>query len=160
MARVEKGKVRQMPDRKSMRIAVDFDGTLATRGWPEINDGTRWNDRLARWLTKRRAMGDTVVLWTCRENYGGIKYEDRPYLNSAVQFCTRHQMFFDSVNRNVGEAYGEYQLNSMRFGRKVVADLYIDDRSLPFDPEGRLAGLWWRLYLFLIDRKLARMAKK
>ena len=143
--------------RKRMRIVVDFDGTLATRSWPVLGDGSRWNRVLGDWLRKRKAMGDHVSLWTCRENYGGIRYPDHEYLNDAVRFCTRHQLFFDSVNRNVGEEFGEYQLGSMRFGRKICADVYIDDRSLPFDPEGRLAGLWWRLYLWLMDRKLSKL---
>ena len=158
--RKSRGKARLMPDRKPMRIVVDFDGTLATGSWPEINSGTRWNSVLYRWLQKRKAMGDTVSLWTCRENYGGLRFPDRPYLNEAVQFCTRNLLFFDSVNRNVGEEYGEYQLDSRRYGRKICADAYIDDRSLPFNPEGRLAGIWWRMYLFFMDRKLDRMSKK
>ena len=153
------GNVPITPDRKRMRIVVDFDGTLATKSWPTLDDNSVWNDVLATWLCKRRLMGDYISLWTCRENYGGVKFPDHEYLNDAVRFCTKHRFFFDAVNRNVGEEFGEYQLGSKRFGRKVCADVYIDDRSLPFDPEGKLAKVWWRLYLWMLDRKLAKMSK-
>lgn len=148
-----------MEERKGARIAVDFDGTLASKSWPTIDNGTVWNDVLANWLKKRKANGDFLMLWTCRENYGGVKYPDHAYLNDAVRCCTRHQLFFDGVNRNVGEAFGEYQLGTNRYGRKLCADIYIDDRSLPFNPEGRFARFFWRVYLWLMDRKLAKMAK-
>lgn len=145
---------------KPLRIAVDFDGTLAFGSWPEINDGTRWNTLLGDWLQKRRSMGDEIILWTCRENYGGIRFPDKEYLNDAVQFCTRNRMFFQSVNRNVGEVFGEYLEGSMRYGRKVSADLYIDDRGMVFDMGGRFSRWKWKLYLWLADRKLAKMEQK
>lgn len=146
--------------RRTARIAVDFDGTIATRSWPDIDKDTRVNRVLVDWLKKRRnEYGDELMLWTCRENYGGLRFPDREYLNDAVQFCTRNCLFFQGTNRNPGEAYGEYLSGSKNWGRKLCADAYIDDRSLPFDPDGRLAGLWWRLYLFLMDRKLAKMGR-
>lgn len=144
--------------RKKAKIAVDFDGTIATRSWPEVDKNTKVNSVLANWLRKRRNMGDDLILWTCRENYGGIQYPDREYLNDAIRFCTRNMLFFQGTNRNVGEAYGEYLSGSKNWGRKVCADIYIDDRSLPFSPDSPLAGLWWRIYLFLLDRKLAKMS--
>jgi len=140
-------------------IAVDFDGTLATGAWPEINGDTRWNGVLADWLKERIRKGDHVILWTCRENYGGIRFEDREYLNEALKLCTRNHMFFSSVNRNYGEDYGEYLSGTMRYGRKVLADVYIDDHSLPFDPKGRMAKLFWKVYLWMMARKLKKMKR-
>ena len=148
-----------MEERQRARIAVDFDGTLARKSWPSIDKDTVWNDVLCAWLQKRKAMGDYVMLWTCRENYGGIRFPDHEYLNDAVRMCTRHMLFFDGVNRNVGEAFGEYLSGTERYGRKLCADVYIDDRSLPFSPDGRLARFYWKVYLWLMDRKLAKMAK-
>lgn len=146
-------------EKKRVRIAVDFDGTLARKSWPDINDNTVWNSVLSDWLMKRKAQGDYVMLWTCRENYGGIRFPDKEYLNDAVRCCTRHQLFFDGVNRNVGEAFGEYLSGTEKYGRKLCADVYIDDRSLPFNPDGKFARFFWKVYLWLMDRKLAKMEK-
>lgn len=147
----------QQERKRRAKIAVDFDSTLALYAWPEINKNTVWNGVLARWLKKHRDRGDYLMLWSCRENYGGLLFPDHEYLNDAIRYCTRHQLFFDGVNRNVGEAFGEYLSGTEKYGRKLMADVYIDDRSLPFNPRGCLAGLYWRIYLWLMDRKLARM---
>lgn len=140
--------------RTPARIAVDFDGTLATKSWPGPDSATRLNGYLARWLARRRKMGDSVVLWTCRENFGGVNYPDDSYLDRALEYCRKHGIEFDGVNCNAGEQPGDYERRM--YSRKVSADAYIDDRGLPFDPEGPLAGLWWRLFLFLLDRRLRR----
>jgi hypothetical protein len=147
----------QGESRRHARIAVDFDGTLARKSWPVIDKDTVWNDVLDSWLKRHKARGDYVMLWTCRENYGGIRFPDHEYLNDAIRCCTRHQLFFDGVNRNVGEAFGEYLSGTEKYGRKLCADVYIDDRSLPFNPDGRFARFFWRTYLWLMDRKLARL---
>ena len=62
--------------RRHARIAVDFDGTLARKSWPVIDKDTVWNDVLDSWLKRHKARGDYVMLWTCRENYGGIRFPD------------------------------------------------------------------------------------
>lgn len=153
-----RNQVRSQRSGRPLTIAVDFDGTLATGTWPDINDSSEWNQVVAGWLRKRMLMGDRIVLWTCRENYGGRDYEDREYLNLAVQYCTRHQMFFDAVNRNIGETPGEFLAGSGRFGRKICADVYLDDHSVPFRVNSTFSWLWWKIYLWLMDRKLEKVA--
>ena len=134
---------------KSNVIAVDFDGTMAFNSWP-LSDSTKINMVLLHWLQKRKEMGDIIILWSCRENYGGKWYEDHPYLNDALQFCHRNGFFFDNVNKNEDEADDERHL----YGRKISADFYIDDRAIPFNMNGWFKGLKWRLYLFLVSRFL------
>lgn len=149
---------RKLNDKRPLTIAVDFDGTLASGAWPFITERSRWNAILANWLVRQRdRYGDTLLLWTCRENYGGVNYPDGDYLDMAVAYCGEHRLFFTGINVSKGEKFGEYQMGSMRYGRKIVADVYIDDRSLPFESSGFLCSLKWRIYLWLLGRRMRRM---
>lgn len=138
-----------------MVIAFDFDGTVAIDGWPDIGNA-RANRVVIDWLKKRKAMGDQIILWTCRENYGGVRFPDGFYLNEAVRYCTRNELFMDNVNMSIGEVDGDY---GTKFGRKITATFYLDDASVPFDPKSRFAWLWWKVYLKLVDWRLARCQK-
>ena len=95
-------------------IAVDFDGTLCVNKWPEIGEA---NLPVIHELQRRRARGDRLVLWTCRE--GAL-------LSKALQWCSRHGLTFDAVNDNVPERIAQYGNNP----RKVSADEYWDDRAV------------------------------
>ncbi len=130
-------------------IAVDFDSTIAFDAWPRITDNTKVNSVVVNWIKRRQRMGDRVILWTCRENFGGVNFPDYEYKNDALQFCTRNQLFFHNVNSNDGEVGYE----DKKFCRKIMADAYIDDRACPF---GR-SWFLWKVYLWLMDRKLAKM---
>lgn len=112
-------------------IAVDFDGTLALGdSFPDVNKATP-NTVLINALQHLQAIGHQIILWTCRENYGGKYYEDGPYLIDAVKFCEQHGLHFDAVNKSIGEKEGEY---GTLFGRKIMADIYLDDKSIFFEP--------------------------
>lgn len=130
-------------------IAVDFDGTLAFKSWP-LTYSSMPNKTLIKWLLKRKEMGDTIILWTCRENFGGKWFEDRPYLNEALQFCTRNGFIVETVNKNYDEEDGEREL----YGRKIFADFYIDDKSIPFKMDGKLSWLKWKIYLACVSHFL------
>lgn len=95
-------------------IAVDFDGCLCVKKWPDIGDPNR---KAIDALIKRRAEGDKVILWTCRE---GQKLEE------AVLWCAKHGLEFDAVNDNLPENKEYFGNNS----RKVFANEYWDDRSV------------------------------
>ena len=91
-------------------IAVDFDGTLCERKkFPLIGEPKL---ELIEWLKEQRANGTKLILWSCREN------ED---LNAAVKWCEKYDLLFDAINENVPSC----ALKT----RKVVADIYIDDRA-------------------------------
>ena len=96
-----------------MVIAVDFDGTLCSDCYPEI--GTA-NKKLIWELINRKAMGDKLILWTCRVG-------DR--LKEAVDWCSQQGLCFDAVNDNLPETILKWGANS----RKITADVYIDDRA-------------------------------
>ena len=102
--------IKAIPDEKIGTIAVDFDGTLCERErFPAIGPP---KTALIEWLKEKRRCGAKLILWTCREG------ED---LRAAVAWCADHGLLFDAVNEN----HAACTLKT----RKVVADLYIDDRA-------------------------------
>lgn len=100
--------------------AVDFEGTITVRSrFPNIG---KPNLRVIELLKTARLQGVKVILWTCR--YGN-------YLTEAIEWCKDFGLEFDAINENIPEAI-EYL---GRDTRKVIADLYIDDKALNFSGE-------------------------
>jgi hypothetical protein len=100
-----------------MVYAVDFDGTLCVNSYPEIG-APRFD--IINFVRNRRAVGDKIILWTCRSGRE---------LGCAVDWCVAHGLEFDAVNDNLAENIACYNNNS----RKINADFYIDDRNFHFD---------------------------
>lgn len=98
-------------------IAIDFDGTITTKDnriWKKekyTNDYFIPNIPLVNKLKKDRDKY-YLILWTNR--YGKA-------LKAAVRFCKYMGIEFDAVNRNIVP---------FRSSRKIVADYYLDDKSL------------------------------
>ena len=91
-------------------VAVDFDGTLSLDAqYPNIG---RFNTHLYEALMKLRGIGWSIVLWTCREG---------KELREAVIWCANNGLEFDAINENPSHVPFK--------SRKVVADMYIDDRA-------------------------------
>lgn len=97
-------------------IAVDFDGTLCINEYPEIG---KPNKELIAYLKNKRANGDRVILWTCRNN---------ELLRQAVDWCKEHGLMFDAVNENLPEVIDAFGGDT----RKIFANAYIDDRNWVF----------------------------
>jgi len=92
-----------------MVIACDFDGTITEKNsFPEI---AKIRKHAAEAIRKFQNAGHTVVLWTCREG---------KYLDEARVFLRLNGIELDGFN------YSPYQLQS----RKIVADVYIDDKNV------------------------------
>lgn len=90
--------------------AVDFDGALSLDSqYPNIG---RFNTSLCEALMKLKGIGWHIVLWTCREG---------KELKEAVEWCEMNGLEFDAINENPPEVPFK--------SRKVVADMYIDDRA-------------------------------
>lgn len=110
-----------------MRIAIDFDNTLAT--WDperpnEIGPAIMRNLSLALRLQQA---GHKLILWTCREGKS---------LEQAAKWCAQHGLIFDAVNANIHDpGYGWPD------SRKVYADLYIDDRAVNAQAAEIICGL-------------------
>ena len=94
-------------------IAVDFDGTLCTDCFPDIGQP---NTALIELLQGLKQQGRQIILWTCRCG---------KQLEEAVEWCRKRELEFDAVNENLPEIIEKYGSD----GRKMYADVYIDDKS-------------------------------
>ena len=94
-------------------IAVDFDETLCENKWPEIGMP---NEELIKYLKKRQANGEKLILWT---NRVGNR------LDEAVKWSAEKGLVFDAVNENLPEIVEAFGVDS----RKIFANEYIDDRN-------------------------------
>ncbi len=107
--------------------AVDFEGTMTVRRkFPEIG---KPNVSVIELLKMARAQGVKIILWTCREGN---------YLTEALEWCKDYGLEFDAVNENLPEAVEYLGRNT----RKVLADLYIDDKSFSVWSEEGEQRLW------------------
>lgn len=94
--------------------AVDFDKTINLADtYPELGEP---NMKLIEFLKERRAAGDKIILWTCREG---------ELLKAAVKYCDDYGLYFHAVNDNLPENIEYYGNNC----RKIWAHHYIDDRN-------------------------------
>ena len=92
-----------------MVIAVDFDGTITEKNcFPEIG---KIREHVEDAIRNLQNAGHKVVLWTCREG---------KHLDEARVFLRLNGIELDGFN------YSPYQLQS----RKIVADVYIDDKNV------------------------------
>lgn len=105
-------------------VAVDFDGTLCADAFPEVGEPKAL---VIDYVKRLAAEGPKIILYTSREN------GTRPLLNEAVAFCKAQGIPLYAVNENpVNPHAAEYGLTPAD-GRKVYADLYIDDKAVnPF----------------------------
>lgn len=92
-----------------MIIAVDFDDTITESSEYPIMGKIR--PEAVRVLKRLKEAGHILILWTCREG---------EYLEEAVNALIDNDVYFDCVNENYVSAQT----------RKIIADLYIDDRAL------------------------------
>ena len=98
---------------KSIRIAVDFDGTIVDHDYPGIGKEKLFAFQTLKELEK---LGARLILWTFRH---GKELED------AVEFCRKNGIEFYAVNRNYPE-----EIFDETISRKIDADIYIDDKNL------------------------------
>mgnify|MGYP006318789247 CR=1 FL=1 len=102
--------------KNNMLICIDYDGTICEKAFPEV--GVPMEGAIET-LKDLAAAGHFLILNTCREDE-----KRRAYLSEAVSFMKSHGVEFVSVNQNRPE--DEFREKP---GRKVYADVYIDDRN-------------------------------
>jgi hydroxymethylpyrimidine pyrophosphatase-like HAD family hydrolase len=107
-----------------MKIAVDFDGTIVEHKYPDIG-----KERLFAFETLKALQNDghQLILWTIRTG---------KELEEAVEYCRKNGVEFYAVNKN----YPEEEFDEISTSRKVLVDMYIDDRNV-----GGLPG-WGEIY--------------
>lgn len=101
-----------MINRKSLIIAVDFDGTIVEDNYPSIGAPKLFAFET---LKKLQEKGYRLILWT---------YRCGSRLSEAVDFCKQHGIEFYAVNQSFPE-----ENYDMKVSRKINADLFIDDRN-------------------------------
>lgn len=97
-----------------MTIAIDFDGTIVTHEYPKIGKEIPFAiDTLKRLVNEGH---HNLILWTVREG---------ELLDEAVEYCRERGLEFYAINSNypTGEVITDQP-------RKLMADLFIDDRNL------------------------------
>ena len=98
--------------RNKLTIAIDFDGTIVEHKFPQIGKELPFAINTLRML---QAKGHRLILWT---------YRAGDELEQAVDFCSKNKLEFYAINKNYPEE--EYDDS---ISRKILADLYIDDRN-------------------------------
>jgi len=99
--------------RHSLVIAIDFDGTIVEHRYPFIG---KIRPFAFETLEALQIKGHRLILWSHR---AGKK------LDEAVSFCRSNGIEFYAVNKNYPEE--KWDEND---SRKILADIYIDDRNL------------------------------
>lgn len=97
----------------SLIIAIDFDGTIVEHRYPFIG---KIRPFAFETLEALQVNGHRLILWSHR---AGKK------LDEAVKFCSSHGIEFYAVNKNFPE-----EIWNEDDSRKILADIYIDDRNL------------------------------
>ncbi len=97
----------------SLVIAIDFDGTIVEHRFPFIG---KIRPFAFETMEALQVKGHRLILWTHRS---GKKLEE------AVHFCRLHGIEFYAVNKNFPE-----EVWNENDSRKILADIYIDDRNL------------------------------
>lgn len=95
-----------------MIIAVDFDGTIVEHAYPKIGRPIPFAVETLLQLQKDQ---HKLILWTVRED---------ELLEEALAYCAKQGLYFYAANENYP---GE---DRTKAGRKLGAELFIDDRNL------------------------------
>lgn len=109
--------------RSQLTIAIDFDGTIVEHKFPKIGKELPFATETLRALQKK---GHKLILWT---------YRAGKELEEAIQFCHNKGLEFYAVNKNYPE-----EKFSENISRKILADIYIDDRNIGGMPD------WTKIY--------------
>jgi len=96
-----------------MKIAVDFDGTIVEHKYPAIGEELLFAIETLKELQRQQHQ---IILWTFRAG------ED---LDDAIVYCRKRGLEFYAVNKNYPEEVFDDTIS-----RKIIADVYIDDRNL------------------------------
>lgn len=122
-----------------MIIAIDFDGTIVEHRYPEIG---RIRPFAFETLQALQLKKHRLILWTHRSG---------PLLHEAIEFCLTNGVEFYAVNKNYPE-----ETWSAKDSRKIIADLYIDDRNLGGIPS------WGEIYQIICpdQNELAEKASR
>ena len=101
-----------------MIIAVDFDGVIANYDGFELEEVEYCGEPVKGVQAALRVMkicGHTIVVNSCRSNVACM-----------VEYMQEHKLPYDFIN------YSPRNVEQMLSPAKVAADIYIDDKAIPF----------------------------
>ena len=124
--------------RKSLLIAVDFDGTIVEDAYPKVGKAKPFAIETIKMLQND---GHRIILWTYRHGRA---------LKEAHQFMIDSGIEPYAVNRS----YPEEAAHPSDVSRKIHADLFIDDRNFSGFPG------WGEIYQKLNKEGQAPKPKK
>ena len=96
-----------------MILAIDFDGTIVEHQYPAIGRVRPFAFETLKFFQQKN---HRLILWTHRSG---------KELEEAVEFCRQNGLEFYAVNKNYPEERWDEEDS-----RKILADIYIDDRNL------------------------------
>lgn len=102
--------------RKSMIIAIDFDGTIVSENHPKIGPLLPYAKEV---INKLYAAGHYIIIWSCRT---GKEARD------TVDFLNDEGIRFHAFNEGHPANIAKYGFE----GRKIYYDILIDDKALWF----------------------------
>lgn len=107
-----------------MIIAIDFDGTIVTDAYPGIGYLMPYAQDVIQRLHEE---GNYIIIWTCRQGEALI---------DCVNYLIEHKVPFDRINRGAPHNVTQYGSD----GKKIYADVYIDDKNLGGFPGWKEVG--------------------
>ena len=117
-----------------MIIAVDFDGTIVEHRYPQIGKEIPF---ALETLKKLQAEHHQLILWTIREG---------ELLDEAVEYCRLHGVVFSAVNDNLRSIVKGKTPCPTGKCRKIIADIFIDDRNVGGLPD------WGLIYKMITEQ--------
>lgn len=120
----------------NIKIAIDFDGTIVEHEYPKIGREKLFAFRTLKELEKQ---GARLIMWTFRTG---------KELEEAVEYCRQNGIEFYAVNKNYPE-----EVLSENVGRKIDADIFIDDKNLGGFPGW--SEVWQQLFPYEVHEKMA-----
>ena len=124
-------------NKKSLTIAIDFDGTIVEHRYPEIG---RTRPLAFQTLKALQEKGHRLILWT---------YRSGKELEVAINFCSKHGIDFYAINKNYPD-----EIWNEKGSRKILADIYIDDRNLGGIPS------WGEIFSMICPSEELEFTKK
>lgn len=123
-----------------LTIAVDFDGTIVEHKYPKIGKELPFAFDTLKAIQRE---GFRLILWTSRE---GERLEE------AIEYCRKNGLVFYSVNSIYPTGYMFKGKGDTP--RKLIADIYIDDRNLGGLPD------WGTIYRIITGLEIHRPRKR
>lgn len=98
-------------NRKSLMIAIDFDGTIVDHAYPEIG---ALRDNARDVINELYDRGHRIIIWTARMS---------KYLTDVSEFLALNDIKYHKINKNLDDS-------PFKTWPKIAYDIIIDDRNI------------------------------